>query len=84
MPNAVATPAVDISVVQNIDFKHHSQELGVEGSILIYDLKSDRVFQYNLQHNATAFLPASTFKILNSLISLETGVISDEIAVISL
>ncbi|HLO50080.1 MAG TPA: class D beta-lactamase [Kamptonema sp.] len=70
-------------VAQNMDFGKHFRELGVEGSILIYDSKNDRIFQHNPQRNATAFLPASTFKILNSLISLETGVIPNEIAVLT-
>ena len=50
---------------------------------MIYDSNNDRVFQHNPQRNTTAFLPASTFKVLNSLISLETGVIPDEIAVLT-
>ncbi|KAM3109766.1 class D beta-lactamase [Phormidesmis sp. 146-33] len=72
-----------VSVAQTVDFGRHFQELGVEGSIMIYDSKSDRVFQHNPQRNTTAFLPASTFKILNSLIALETGVISDELAILT-
>jgi beta-lactamase class D len=72
-----------VDVAEQIDFGRHFQELGVGGSIAIYDLNNDRVYQHNPQRNATAFLPASTFKILNSLISLETGVISDEIAVLT-
>ena len=70
-------------IPQSIDFGRHFQELGVTGSILIEDLKHNRTYQYNPQRNATAFLPASTFKILNSLISLETGVISDEIQILT-
>lgn len=70
-------------IAQQIDFSRHFKELDVEGSILIYDLKSDRTYQYNEQRNTTPFLPLSTFKILNSLISLETGVIPDEIAVLT-
>ncbi|MDH6105055.1 class D beta-lactamase [Anabaenopsis tanganyikae CS-531] len=66
-----------------MDFGRHFQELGVEGSIIIYDLKNDRTFEHNPKRNSTAFLPASTFKILNSLIALETGVIVDEIAVLT-
>ncbi|NJM61628.1 MAG: class D beta-lactamase [Oscillatoriales cyanobacterium RU_3_3] len=69
------------NISQNIDLGRHFRELEVEGSILIYDAKSDRTFQHNSQRNQTAFLPASTFKILNSLIALETGVIADEKAV---
>ncbi|WP_334312207.1 class D beta-lactamase [Oscillatoria sp. CS-180] len=65
------------------DFESHFQALNAEGSILIYDSKNDQTYQYNPDRNLTAFLPASTFKILNSLIALETEVISSEIAVLT-
>jgi beta-lactamase class D len=82
-PPVQESPRRGADVAETINFGRHFQELGVEGSIAIYDLNSDRLYQHNPQRNATAFLPASTFKILNSLISLETGVISDEIAVLT-
>jgi len=72
-----------LEVAQNLDFSRHFQELNVEGSIIIYDLKNDRIFQHNPQRNITSFPTASTFKILNSLIALETEVIEDEIAVLT-
>ncbi|MGP1385987.1 MAG: class D beta-lactamase [Thainema sp.] len=65
------------------EFTQHFQDLGVEGSILIYDLNRDRTYQHNPSRNSTAFLPASTFKILNSLIALETGVIADDLAILT-
>ncbi len=83
VPEATVENFPVVSVAQNVDFGRHFQDLGVEGSIIIYDSNSDQIFQHNPQRNTTAFLPASTFKILNSLISLETGVISDEIAVLT-
>ena len=83
MPKSATELPARGDVAHNIDFARHFRELGVEGSILIYDLNDDRIAQHNLQRNRTAFLPASTFKILNSLIALETGVISDEIAVLT-
>ncbi len=76
-----APPAVKIA--QNIDFERHFQDLGIEGSIIIEDSNNNQIYQHNPQRNETAFLPASTFKILNSLIALETGVIPDEIAVLT-
>ena len=65
------------------DFTQHFKDLDVEGSILIYDQNQDRAYQYNSDRNATPFLPGSTFKILNSLIALETGVIDDDIEVLT-
>jgi len=48
------------------------------GAFVMYDLNNDLYIRYNPERCAEQFLPASTFKILNSLIGLETGVIPDE------
>jgi beta-lactamase class D len=69
--------------LEKVDFAKHFRDLGVEGSIAIDDLKNNRTFQHNPQRNKTPFPTASTFKILNSLIALETKVIQDEIAVLT-
>lgn len=51
----------------------------VKGSFLLYDLQAkDYIIDYNAQRNERSFSPASTFKILNSLIALEEGVVKDE------
>lgn len=47
------------------------------GGFSIYDLKTDKYIQYNTEHCKKRFSPCSTFKIPNSLIGLETGVIAD-------
>ena len=65
------------------DFERHFKGLEIEGSIIIYDLNRDQIYQYNPTRNTTPFLPASTFKILSSLIALETQVIADEKTVLS-
>lgn len=83
IPAMAIEPPDPLTIAQNIDFSRHFRDLGVEGSILIYDLSSNRVFQHNPKRNETAFPAASTFKILNSLISLETKVVTDEIAVLT-
>lgn len=83
LSNSVTETFRSDNVAKKADFRRHFQELGVEGSIVIYDANNDRVYQHNPQRNSTAFLPASTFKILNSLISLETGVIPNELAVLT-
>lgn len=51
---------------------------GFQGAFVLYDLNKNHVVCYNPDRCAKNFLPASTFKILNSLIGLETGVIADE------
>lgn len=48
-----------------------------EGAFVLYDLKNDRYLRYNEGRCRERFNPFSTFKIPNSLIGLETGVIKD-------
>lgn len=64
-------------------FAQHFQSLGVEGAIIIHDLNQNVTYEHNRDRNRQAFLPASTFKILNSLIALETGVIANDVAVLT-
>ncbi len=70
-------------IEQKVDFKQHFEQLGVNGSIIIYDLNQNNFYQHNPSRNNTTFLPASTYKIPNSLIALETGVIKDDVAVLT-
>ena len=53
-----------------------------EGCFILYDLKRDRYIRYNSQHCQKRFIPASTFKIFNSLVALETKAIADENTII--
>lgn len=48
------------------------------GAFVLYDLEKDRYIRYHPEQCVERLLPASTFKIMNSLIALETGVIPDE------
>lgn len=48
-----------------------------KGAFVLYDLKNDRYLRYNEERCRMRFSPKSTFKIPNSLIGLETGVIRD-------
>ena len=47
------------------------------GAFVLYDMKNDRYIRYNEKRCRERFSPKSTFKIPNSLIGLETGVIKD-------
>lgn len=60
------------------DFKKYYDQFTVEGSFALYDPQSDKYILYNQEQFEQTFSPASTFKICNSLIGLETGVIKDE------
>ncbi len=57
-----------------MDFSKYFQEYKVEGCFVLYDLQQDQLIISNPERCTTSFLPASTFKVLNSLIALETGV----------
>jgi beta-lactamase class D len=57
-------------ILKNIFDKH-----GLSGTILIFDPEEGRSFGYNPALWDSGYLPASTFKIPNTLIGLETGVI---------
>jgi beta-lactamase class D len=54
----------------------------VEGTFLLYDLQTARSTGHRPDLWDSAYIPASTFKIFNALVSLETGVIKDEQTVI--
>jgi beta-lactamase class D len=74
---AVPCRAQTAAVQDRPDFKAYFDSAGVEGTIVVLDLRRDQSFIYNRQRAETGFLPASTYKILNSLIGLETGVVRD-------
>ena len=61
--------------INTVDLKSYYGDF--DGGFSIYDLKTDKYFQYNTEHCKKRFSPCSTFKIPNSLIGLETGVIAD-------
>lgn len=60
------------------DLKKFYEEYHVQGSFILYDQKNDKYTYYNKEQKNTPFTPASTFKICNSLIALETGAVKDE------
>jgi beta-lactamase class D len=79
-----STPVVSAAeIAQAPNFDQVFQELGVDGAIVIYDKNNQRFYEHNPSRNTTAFFPASTFKVLNALISLETGVIRDDVSVLT-
>jgi beta-lactamase class D len=60
------------------DFRKHFESFNVKGSFTLYDLKHNKWVLCNQDQWKKPFTPASTFKICNSLIGLETGVIGDD------
>lgn len=64
------------------DLARHFAAFGAEGAFVLYDRSAGTYVRHNPERARRGFLPASTFKILNSLIALETGVLRDEHEVI--
>ncbi|UZR98602.1 class D beta-lactamase [Chondrinema litorale] len=62
---------------QQKNVKHHFKKYKENGSIVIYNQNKDSFFYYDSARCSQQFIPASTFKIFNSLVAFETGVIPD-------
>jgi beta-lactamase class D len=60
------------------EFKAHFDTYEVNGSFLLYDFQKHKTLVYNKERCNQGFLPASTFKIANTLVGLEIGIITDE------
>jgi len=59
------------------DLAKYFKANNVEGAFILYDLNANHTIRYNPQRCAEQFLPASTYKIVNALIALETGIVND-------
>lgn len=64
-------------------FEKHFQEAGIEGSIIIMDAASQQTYDYNAPRNQELFRPASSFKIFNSLVALESGAVASELELLT-
>lgn len=65
------------------DFSRYFEEAGVEGTFILYDLNAETYLVHNSPRANTGFIPASTYKIFNSLVALETKSIQDEHEIIA-
>ena len=64
---------------KEIDLSTYFTKRGVLGSFLLYDEGEDHFIRYCPNDRCSEqFMPASTFKLLNAQIALETGAIQDE------
>ncbi len=60
------------------EFQSLLDSVDLSGEILIYDLENDEYFSNDFSYSRKGSLPASTFKITNSIIALETGVVEND------
>jgi beta-lactamase class D len=63
------------------EFGNILDSLKVKGAILIYDVKNKTYYSNDFNWTKTGIIPASTFKIPNSIIALETGIIKNDSAI---
>ena len=76
---AKAASVSDTTAESRPDLKSYFDAVGAaDGAFVIFDAGARHYVRYNPERSAERFLPASTFKIFNSLVSLESGVVKDE------
>ena len=69
---------ISLNIFGQIDLEKPFRDCNTQGSITIYDYKAKKWISSDVNDTQVATLPASTFKVVNTLIALETGVIADE------
>lgn len=74
-PTTVASSATSLAT-QDQDLSDIFK--GYDGTLVVYDVESQEYLRVHPARADRRYEPASTFKILNSLIALETGVVEDE------
>ncbi len=77
--STIETEPVSFSL-NEIDELYHSS--GIEGVLLISSLDGDVEYQHNADKVTWTNIPASTFKIPNTLMALEEEVIKDQFEII--
>ncbi len=77
-----STISAATEIVERVDLQRFFDDEGVEGTFVVLSTVPDRLILVNEDRAETRFNPASTFKIANSLIALETAVVADENKVI--
>ena len=72
-------PEVESAEQINVpEFQAIIDSAAVKGSVLIYDLKRNQYYSNDFEWASVGRLPASTFKIVNSIIAFETGVVDSD------
>lgn len=74
--------ALTAPIVERPDLAAVFAQHGTPGTLVLYDVSADRLTVVDRARAARPYVPASTFKIPNSLIALETGAVKDEREVI--
>lgn len=70
------------NVSTNDDLKKYFDEYRVDGSFAMFDNSRGEHTIYNGKRDTTRFMPASTFKIVNAMVALQTGRLSTDSSII--
>ena len=62
---------------ENQQIKNIFEKAQIKGTFVLYDVNNDSFIGHNEERASTRFIPASTFKIVNSLIGLSVGAVKD-------
>ncbi|AKT39316.1 penicillin-binding transpeptidase domain-containing protein [Chondromyces crocatus] len=76
--SAAEAPALPPVADEEVDLSRFLAPLELRGTFVVRHLRTGRTLRHNPERARTRFTPASTFKIPNSLIALETGVVTGE------
>ena len=71
----LALPAFAADWEENSTIAQLFQNANLQGTFVLYDISSDRLKGHNQARAETRYIPASTFKIANSLIGLTVGAV---------
>lgn len=84
--SAVTAQAIDsvnsksavITAIERPDLARYFQQVGADsGAFVLLDIAANQIIRCNPTRCAAGYVPASTFKIFNALVALETGVAAD-------
>ncbi|WP_067606674.1 penicillin-binding transpeptidase domain-containing protein [Nocardiopsis listeri] len=84
-PGQSGTPIAfgDLEAVERPELASLLDEAGTEGTFVLHDVREASVVVVDAEQARERAVPASTFKLPNTLIALETGVVSDLDEVVS-
>ncbi len=67
---------------ERADLRRHFADYKATGTFVLYAVKADSCIRYNPERAKRRFLPASTFKIFNTMAALEAGSIPDDTTIL--
>lgn len=73
----ISSCSVNKAKIDN-SLKKYFEAKNVEGCFTMLNNADGQITVYNMEYDTMRFTPASTFKIVNSLIALQTGKVTDE------